>query len=336
MVDQEQILGCQNRRFDDDGGESFIDVVVRNIHDGDISGRTIALGVKSVARRLIAPVAQHFPLAHDNIRIMEFRLISQAEDYKEVEGLQITNYQLTKGRDSFLARVYQFPADSWLGMAVATRERGQRGLRVEEKLLQSMENAIGALVGPTTKNITANLPNNGFYLRNSSLAVPFSELQPDQRKGAFALTLDKDLKLLTNEEVKTAVVAGFEGFSFVVGTSFYIKNEDNPSQLLKLPRLTVQEKRNISYLVQYQSESFVKNCYLIVGKMIEREEVFHILNADVQLRGAQRWMAVELEYTGAEFITWGKYGPAYFNAFQPAPPDRPDHYLLMRDTQSKS
>lgn len=316
--------------------ETFPQQIIRHLKTG-VDGPTLIDGAGVIIHR--AKKRLHIE-DHGKIVVMEFFRRPEMQDYKDVSDLNVTDYQLIDAQTikPFIASIFEFPVASRLELHIARRKVREHGMMIEQRLLERHDDAIAAVVGPTADyKGPLLLPNNGFFVRDlHSVFVgfpPVITVNDHNRKGAFALTEDQKMVLLDDQEIQKAVDSRFSGFDYITGTSFYMMSGDNPKKLQSLPRDVVEEKRNISYLMQYQTPDSIRDCYFIT-RMIEREDVFPILDDYANFKGAERWMAVELEYSGAEILVKSPYRLIPFNAWQRTS-DRLDHYIIKRNQQGQ-
>jgi hypothetical protein len=234
-----------------------------------------------------------------------------------------TSLELTTFR-SINVRILDLPVDS--NLVVFVTHQGQKPVHTNA-FLNRVNGAIASITGPTFSH-GDDLPNNGFYFQPTSDFRPFMETNPPgERRGAFGLTLDGQLQLLTDQDKWQIVNQDFDGYCAVVGTSHYILGSDNDQDYGSLAQV---HKNCLSYLMAAEEAdgrtrfSFIRNERMLSRDRLRKLMQYHSIQANRRML-----MAVELEFGNASCVVKSADGKK--SEFGTGFNERRDHYLFVRN-----
>lgn len=252
------------------------------------------------------------------------------EDYKGIDGLTVACYRFTTPVASYVERMRKIacislsiiepPLGSKLHFYLTESDR----MLTPEQFIKILPWDGVAITGPTVTPSTQYLPNNGFYFQQAEQTVLFNETNPPgDRRGAFGINDQGDLKLLTDQEKWIVLKSGFKGFQFIAGTSTYFASGDAEEIDAGMK---CDGWGNLSYLFQYQDSC--NNSRIGFGVShgrLSRHSFRAVLRDYFNRNQANTYFGVELEQTGSVAVikTDGlleKFGGSSF--------PRRDHYFF--------
>jgi hypothetical protein len=325
---QKPLIDSAKNIKQDSSLETLLARIARHMTSGQMDPATLRRGALQVYDSLVLLREGEGSLFFDG-KTTNYRGISglTAVDYTlSVPAVDLFNGFLDKfSHQKVEARIFEFPKDSSVQIDVTPEDQS----KYTNAHYLYVPGAIASFTGPTTKVFEqGELPNNGFYSRDMGNLVTFMDTNPSGlRRGAFGLKSCGELVLMDDARKWTVIDSQFEGFDYLVGTSYYMTLTD-------LPNISEGEapaiKSHLSYLLQFrQPDGQPVTAFCLVKRMISRDWMRRIIDDYATRGGFDDWMAVELEYSGANCVTIDHkgqkeiYGGSGFIRY--------DHYTVVRN-----
>lgn len=303
--------------------ETIPEKIYRHIKDRDFRPDTINRGLRLLAGSA-GTVGRGDEILLEGIEkkhlgIPDFR----RQIYGWSANPRVFDLNLALGKGPPRVELFDFPSQAELNIAI----RDEKMIHTLDFLAQ-VPHALAVITGPTFKS-EVHLPNNGFYLAGYKTTVPFGEIRPSDRRGAFGIKKDGELVLIDDAQKLEVIRSNFKDFEAVIGTPFYFKDNDDITALPETPDGITSP---FSYLVKYtSSDSISRFCFLTTRKFdnFNRRVIQKVIDQYTSQVKAQNYTAVELEYVGGHIsMNLGQNLQPELTAGGQGYPDRYDHYFV--------
>jgi len=278
--------------------ESFPQRVVRHLKDGDFRATTLLSGIRQMREWLgnretldsqLTVLKKHSAYAKvDNLQLMEMARLSPDQAKRRLFTEKV------KPKVFF----YSFPPDSKLSTLV--KSEPQFITRILEEELDTQDGPVAQIIGPTVAAFSRYRPNNGFYDRSTNQSYVFGELPPGQTRGALVTLSTGETKIIDDAQKKQYIENNFEGVETMIGCCYFLTNI--PDAENEQPFEKDSGKGIVSYLIEVVTESGKTNIHYFVSTQdttrTQSSQYIDELITDTYGK-AQKWRAVELEYTSA-------------------------------------